>query len=329
MSLSVHHKKMPPKTMRRTAFAVITSSILAVPALWATPAKADPDKQSLLASLPRADVPNPAKAPARIGAGERVRGVTFRPEPDANDARTLSSDLDTGRDNEEKHACVQTNDEPSPQPDTWGHGMSQYYFSPRQGVVTARIESVDESKSPATLESIELWVDAMTGGARQIARRSIALGKLRDLPGGNHVYGFRSNDDVHLVITQGATKVPAHQISRLPGFMAVSSRMRSLGAQCPMAHFSMSAERGDGESLSVRFGTIKELGTVPAEDGETQGLTKLEQRDAFLHASLSFGESEAEPTLSLASGWAAKERVVEVPVGTPAPVFKRGFRKRR
>jgi hypothetical protein len=320
---------MRPNTMRRTAFAVITGAALVAPALWATPAKADPGKESLLASLPRADVPNPAKAPARIGGGERVRGVSMRPVPESNDTRTLSSDLDAGPDNEEVHACVQTNEEESPQSDTWGHGMAQYYFSPRQGVAIARVESVDESKSPATLQSIELWVDATTGGTRQIARRSIALGKLQDLPGGNHVYGFRSNNDVHIVITQGATKVPSHQLSRLPGFMAVSSRMRSIGAQCPMAHFSMSAERGDGESLSVRFGTIKELGTVPADDGETPERAKIEQRDAFLHASLSFGESEAAPTLSLASGWAAKERVVEIPIGAPAPAFKRAFRKRR
>ncbi len=314
--------------MRHSSLGVLLASAMALPGLWSSPAHALDGPSDLFASLPVTRVPNAGKAPARIGAGERVRGVVMRVEPGTSDVRTLSSERDMGREPEEQADCVQVNDDMLSTQTTWGQGMGRYFLSSRQGVMAARIESIDESKSPATLESVELFADPTTGGTRQIARRSIALAKLRDLPGESRVYGFRSDNDVHLVVVQGASKVAA-QASRTPGFMAAGSRMRGVGAQCRMLHLGMSAERGDGESFTVRFSTAKELGSMPAEGEEGVVITKIEQRDAYLHASLSLGESEATPTLSLASGWAAKERVVEIPNSPSVAAFASKLRKRR
>jgi hypothetical protein len=167
------------------------------------------------------------------------------------------------------NACLAVS---SPGRDTFR--AAQLFLDAAEHVVPLRAERLEDSGGAAKLHVIDAWVDASTGGAREIRRTTIPLARLAEGPLGSVMYAFRSGASLRLV-------VPADGNAQI--FMTDG---RTLGATCGHIVADLQTERGKGSTLR---GFV--LRQAPIEGGQTPVRISVA-------ASLSQTSLDAEPLLS-------------------------------
>jgi hypothetical protein len=168
---------------------------------------------------------------------------------------------------------------------------------------------VEGAGDKATLERTDAWIDLRTGGAREIARQTLALAVVQRLPGGVVVYGAREDQRVLLLVRPPTVPTDA---KAAPGSGAASKERPK-----PRASLVLDTREGQAGHCAYRqvslavdkagiFASESVLGrvTVPLDDDTDGGSTPGMRSRAFrVSLTESWLGDEPGPALGATFGW--------------------------
>lgn len=315
--------------MKKTTLGLATVTALALAASGTTLAHAGPASASLWSELPQTTLPPAPKtaAPARILGGERVEGVSItnpgnmgpegmvvvsEPPPKGKEAAHKRNVF--GGEGFADTCFTRAEQQGMDRSFSWTEGSdARLPLMRSMGVLPMRAEKLVEQGGSATLSVTDMWVDAVTLGARAIGKRDVALKQVGSGPGDIKLYMMReANEASVLVVFPKNQKFIPWQ---LMGEKSDGTIVHSSG--CRHLRVSLAAEKGRGESVVVRAPSV--LGSEPVEAGEKERGFPERQRVRFrtllVSASTSWLGKDPEPVVSFSVGWEGRERTVERVVG--------------
>jgi hypothetical protein len=318
----------------------------------ATEASADANASgAAFSTLPTGKVPLPpkAKAPAAIGANEKVPGFLFAGRKGLrSDYVTLVSSAKMAQQLNEgtrgegpraSEACFTEREQQGMRrfdetEEAWRSnlqstmGMNASSQHGQKPVVTAiHSERVADEDGRVSLEIIDAWVDPVSRGVRLIGRSSVPLVLVSSVFDGTKVYAARDGETVHVVL------VPSRERKRSSGeglFATVDNAI--MQSSCDHIRATMKTERGQGQTAS--FIASVELPSLEPESKETKAekeareakeaksdpsapfrvRPRAEQRHRPVHvqASVTWASRDKDPLLSVSAGWDSRERTTPV-----------------
>jgi hypothetical protein len=271
----------------------------------------------------------PARAPAHVGAGDRVPGlfVAQAPEQRGSPGYKRIEILDSKRDAEEfsskgyvssrslvesgSKSCVFMTDESTAPGDAWpalARGeISAFAGSGQNPILGVHVETLEDGSTPgraASLGIVDAWLDTRTRGLKLVAKRSMPLGTVAEGPLGIRVLAARGDDSVHFVVLP-----PTHDPNTS---LAVGGRfdraiIESGGdvgvSQCRHSRVSLRALPGTGEHAIVSFQHAERArreAADPEEAGDTrEAFATARMRLVQVHLSASRNASPADPVVSV------------------------------
>lgn len=153
----------------------------------------------------------------------------------------------------------------------------------------------------ATLETRDAIVDGASVGAKTIDKRSLPLAKVGSAAAGVTVYAFRETDQVQFVVVVAEESVgqPAMIEAQLPGPM----QQTAMASQCRHLRVPLAVKDGEGSATSVLLRVVEpERANAPAKE-DANGIVQRTMRTLAVHLSTSWLSGDAEPIVSVTSGW--------------------------
>ncbi len=313
----------------KTTLGLATVTALSLALGVAEVAHAAPASPGLWSELPQTSLPPAPKtaAPARILGGERVEGVTLTSPANMGPEGmvVLSETPPKGKEAAHKRnpfgegfadTCFTRGEPQGMNRDfTWTDGSdARMHLMRSMGVMPVRSEKLVERDGGATLSVTDMWIDAVTLGARAIGKRDVTLKQVGSGPGDIKLYMMReaSEASVLVVFPKSQKFIPW----QLMGEKSDGTIVHSSG--CRHLRVSLAAEKGRGESVVVRAPSV--LGSEPVDGaGEKERGFPERQRVRFrtllVSASTSWLGKDPEPVVSFSVGWEGRERSVERVVG--------------
>jgi hypothetical protein len=181
---------------------------------------------------------------------------------------------------------------------------------------------VTGSEGHASLDITDAWVDARTRGARVFEHVAVPLARIFTGPNGLEVFAARDEDTVQLVVH--VSEHPAEDAglakmlrAQLQGLFMVLPDGNNGSTDCGHMRVALHTRDGAGQMATLQSNAF----LPPAdgdwgkpEDGETEDsrgqrlFQTMRQRPYQLSVSTTTTSADASPVLSVALGWAGRER---------------------
>ncbi len=313
---------------RRVALFVLLAAAPLLLADVATAGDAEPAQPSFT-ELPTGAMSDPPtkKTPWGIGAGERATGFvvsrmageytmiaatkTDMSNPPPSGAPTcFSQSVQNGVSVDGEPAAAEWG-----QPQAIVNLPSAAELGGRNGVTalhSERVVTVDATR--ASLEWVDAWVDPTTRGARLIAKGTLALRVVRNLPGGGLVFAGRDAERVHVVVVESATK--KQSFGGREQLLSVSSHGATSASGCHHLRIGLHVEKGNSDTATLF--TTAQLPSLPdaaprapLNGKPSNNLTTIRVRPVAIAASVSWATRDAEPVVAISAGWRAREQNVQ------------------
>ncbi len=211
----------------------------------------------------------------------------------------------------------------------WNPALQPFIMMAASAAQGARVEAVHSERlvqepGRVALETIDAWVDPTTRGTRLIGRATLPLTRVAMVVGGGAIYAGKDGRKVHVVFVNPP---PEHGPQRDRGlFATIDGGFAS--SQCAHLRVSLETERGQGRTATfvtdVHLPALDAEGPPAAQDkakaepraaaatpalGKLGALPENRVRPVHVHTSVSWASRDAEPLLTVASGWDARERL--------------------
>ncbi len=187
----------------------------------------------------------------------------------------------------------------------------------RNGVTALHSERVvPVDATHATLEWIDAWVDPTTRGSRLIAKGSLPLRVIRELPGGGQILAGRDAERVHVVVMESPTK--KQSFGGRDQLIAVTPRGMTGASGCHHVRVGLRAEKGTADTVTIFTNAqLPDLEDAAARAplGAKTSFATLRVRPVAVAASVTWASRDAEPVVAISAGWRARESTVQALAG--------------
>ena len=189
----------------------------------------------------------------------------------------------------------------------------------RNGVTamhSERVVAVDATH--ATLEWADAWVDPTTRGSRLIAKGTLPLRVVRELPGGGLVLAGRDAERVHVIVTESANK--KQSFGGRDQLLSLTSRGLTNAAGCRHVRVGLHVEKGASDTATIfttaQLPALEDAAErAPLAGNPVQPTVRI--RPVAVAASVTWASRDPEPVVAIAAGWRAREQAVAT-AGNPA-----------
>ncbi len=274
------------------------------------------------AELPLASVPAPPAKPVRwVGGHERTPGfqVVRVPTGDGPNGVEIFGSAD-----ERKAMQAGTSDNlescfaDAEQRSGWTLGEPRMMIWGGDGETTKAVRSEKlvetEDHEKATLEIVDAWVDARTGGAKLIGKTSVPLVRVGGALTEVRVYAARAESgsakDVHVVVKRDGPRL-------LSGFPFQVERATNVAhGQCTHAHVVLHGTKAAGDlaivKTTIRLPDLKEREEKANDDELPSVMTEVRTRELEVQLGASQTSGDKAPLVSVSFGWSGREQTADV-----------------